>query len=688
MTCIPMLVLAAALPSVIASTPATSPAPAAVGAAASEEVRRSTAEILELEDHRSAGGGSLSGYLDPNRPLVVRVRAALAIGRIGAPVTTPYDLLGALSDKEPELRRMAVFALGEMDDIKAAPLLAATLSDADAATRALAAEALGKLKDPASLPALTRLLGDPDRGVVGMTLLALWKIDSGAALPDLVARAAGIYSAAEGELRRQAAYFLMRSQMGRPEEPSIEKPLLHVSRDEDPLVRSYAARGLGASKSGPSTEALLHLAADADWRVRANAFNGLKTRPVPETVSSKPVWGIYEAGLSDAGSSVALSALAALETCQAVEARRRLLDALKDARPRFREVALSALAARDKGAALPSLAPLAMDARWSVRARLAEALGVIGAEPEGSGAVPDLVRLAADSDARVRSVAVDALGKVPGAAADDAVASAAKDSDLFVRAAALEALSMRAPADGALIDALSTGYQRGLTDIANDARLAALAGLAKNRTDAARAAIEKTLTDPDYLVRRRAAEILRDQFKLDRFSKVGEPLVTRTKADYIDAVRRAERNVTATIKTDAGEIVVELFPADAPLTVDNFIRLARDGKFDGLAFHRVVPNFVIQDGDPRGDGNGGPPWQIRCEINLRRYTEGAVGMALSGKDTGGSQYFITHSPQPHLDGGYTVFGQVLSGQEAVNRMLQGDGVKSVVIRESDAAQPR
>ena len=97
--------------------------------------------------------------------------------------------------------------------------------------------------------------------------------------------------------------------------------------------------------------------------------------------------------------------------------------------------------------------------------------------------------------------------------------------------------------------------------------------------------------------------------------------------------------------------------------------------------HRVVPNFVIQDGDPRGDGNGGPGYQIRCEINLAPYARGAVGMALSGKDTGGSQWFVTHSPQPHLDGGYTVFGNVISGMETVDNIARGDVVRSIVITE-------
>src|SRR5262249_35084385 len=95
-----------------------------------------------------------------------------------------------------------------------------------------------------------------------------------------------------------------------------------------------------------------------------------------------------------------------------------------------------------------------------------------------------------------------------------------------------------------------------------------------------------------------------------------------------------------------------------------------------------VPNFVIQGGDPRGDGEGGPGYQIRCEVNPRPYIRGAVGMALSGKDTGGSQFFITHSPQPHLDGGYTVFGQVISGMEVVDRITRGDVIRKVEIFES------
>jgi cyclophilin family peptidyl-prolyl cis-trans isomerase len=135
----------------------------------------------------------------------------------------------------------------------------------------------------------------------------------------------------------------------------------------------------------------------------------------------------------------------------------------------------------------------------------------------------------------------------------------------------------------------------------------------------------------------------------------------------------------AFIETDKGTIEIELTILDAPLTVDNFITLARKGYFNGLAIHRVVPDFVVQDGDPRGDGEGGPGYTIRDEINQRPYLRGTVGMALAGRDTGGSQFFITHSPQPHLDARYTVFGHVVSGMDVVDRIVVGDLVRSVRI---------
>ena len=135
----------------------------------------------------------------------------------------------------------------------------------------------------------------------------------------------------------------------------------------------------------------------------------------------------------------------------------------------------------------------------------------------------------------------------------------------------------------------------------------------------------------------------------------------------------------AFIETAKGTIEIELTVLDAPQTVRNFIALARRNYFNGLQVHRVVPNFVVQDGDPRGDGSGGPGYTIRDELNDRPFVRGTVGMALSGPDTGGSQYFIMHSPSPHLDAKYTVFGHVVNGMDVVDRIQQLDVIQRVRI---------
>ena len=139
------------------------------------------------------------------------------------------------------------------------------------------------------------------------------------------------------------------------------------------------------------------------------------------------------------------------------------------------------------------------------------------------------------------------------------------------------------------------------------------------------------------------------------------PAPTVAELAAVDSFVAPQYSPQAYIDTSKGTIQFELAVLDAPRTVANFIALARRNYFRGVQLHRVVPDFVVQDGDPRGDGEGGPGYTIRDEINQRPYLRGTVGMALDWADTGGSQFFITHSPQPHLDARYTVFGQVVAG---------------------------
>jgi peptidyl-prolyl cis-trans isomerase B (cyclophilin B) len=143
---------------------------------------------------------------------------------------------------------------------------------------------------------------------------------------------------------------------------------------------------------------------------------------------------------------------------------------------------------------------------------------------------------------------------------------------------------------------------------------------------------------------------------------------------------------TATITTDKGVMEVEFYEDDAPNTVDNFCKLANQGFYNGLTFHRVLPDFVIQGGCPRGDGTGGPGYQIKCELDgdNQYHDRGVLSMAHAGRDTGGSQFFICHSRNntSHLDRNHTCFGKVVDGVDVIDDIRQGDIIKSIEIKES------
>ncbi|MGI8669859.1 MAG: peptidylprolyl isomerase, partial [Aridibacter sp.] len=304
---------------------------------------------------------------------------------------------------------------------------------------------------------------------------------------------------------------------------------------------------------------------------------------------------------------------------------------------------------------------------------------------------------------------------------------ALKYDDVIIRSTAANLLGEIKPENSEqateIYQALTNALSKARMDKLNDASLAILDALKKQYDYKAISQTEKfpyftpfisAMESPDYLIRGKAAEIYTgfNTPKPDPMT-VGNPdfkpyeipkdigvvkflpdakdgAKSRVvRADYKRALSRKNGEVKAILKTDKGEFTINFFPEEAPLTVDNFIKLAKSGYFDGLEIHRVVPNFVVQDGDPRGDGSGGPGWQIRDEINQLQYERGTVGMALSGKDTGGSQWFVTHSPQPHLDGGYTIFGKVNENDmKVVDNLVRGDKILSVKIIEGKNIKKR
>jgi cyclophilin family peptidyl-prolyl cis-trans isomerase len=255
------------------------------------------------------------------------------------------------------------------------------------------------------------------------------------------------------------------------------------------------------------------------------------------------------------------------------------------------------------------------------------------------------------------------------------------NNDVVIRATAAELLGEQPPSEAnthLLIEALPRALRD--TDL-DDAALAIVGALAKQKNATANEAIKTALNSQNHLIRRRAVALLKANGAGDFTDRIGTVQTRNKLIDYRRAIGRAGKKVTATLVTSKGSFTIEFSPEEAPLTIDNFIQLARRGYFNGQTIPRVVPNFVIQAGDPRGDQNGGPGYSIRCEINEMLFERASVGMALSGKDTGGSQWFVTHSPQPHLDGGYTVFGRVIRGMDVVDSIARGDTIRQVIVNE-------
>ena len=346
-----------------------------------------------------------------------------------------------------------------------------------------------------------------------------------------------------------------------------------------------------------------------------------------------------------------------------------------------RREALVGLARADSAAFEEASARWRTSRDWRERAAAAEGTAIAG-----PGARPWFL---ADRDSRVIAAGLQAWsGEVE---ADSALLAAARSlaqhRDAAVRSLAADVLARAAEPDD--LSSLIAAYRRTGRDSFPDAALAALGAIqaigASSPEARARVAQEFVSTAPrpdDYLVRRWAEQSWPELAA--RWGRAAPVATGRSAQDYRDLVRRfvvAPDSVArprVVIETDQrGPLEIELLGPEAPMTVANFVRLVQRRFFDGNRWHRVVPNFVVQDGDPRGDGFGGPGGAIRDEINRHRYDGPMLGMALSGPDTGSSQWFINLSQQPHLDGTYTVFGRVTAGLASLARITQGDLIRTI-----------
>jgi cyclophilin family peptidyl-prolyl cis-trans isomerase len=290
-----------------------------------------------------------------------------------------------------------------------------------------------------------------------------------------------------------------------------------------------------------------------------------------------------------------------------------------------------------------------------------------------------------DEDRRVVPTVLSALARLKAPDLGAILLAQLKEPDFVVRATAARLIGELKPAEG--VEALRAALTLAQGDAAIDARAGILGALAEYGGPVASAALKEALADKDWAVRVHAVELLAKAEPGADYRAAIRPVPGEPGAPYDDPqLIGPPYSPHAFIETARGTIEIELAVLDAPQTSRNFMSLARKGFFNGLQIHRVVPNFVVQDGDPRGDGEGGPGYTIRDELNDRPFVRGTVGMALSWRDTGGSQFFITHSPQPHLDARYTAFGHVVNGMDVVDRIQQGDTIEHVRVWDGKSLQ--
>jgi cyclophilin family peptidyl-prolyl cis-trans isomerase len=594
----------------------------------------------------------------------LREDLAVALGRI-PDRQGRQTLEGLLVDEEPAVRRAAAFSLGLLGDPEAQQALFAAARDKDREVGVLAVEALGRL-GARTVDVLEALLPLPEEERWARLLPHLFRFKE----DTVVSLAERGLAQTDPELHARAAYALSREPKAQGL-PTLRKLLA----DPSPRIRAWAARALGIVGGEEDLALLRPLLDDGDpgpliqalRSARALAANG-KAKPVAD-------WSPrLRALLDDPRPSVRMSAVETSGVWGSPE-----LDGVLEARTTSGEswergTALVALAAGKDPKAGDLIRAAAGSPDDTLRTRAAEAAGSLGLP----GAAAVLEKLAGDPSPRVRAAALSAwLADDPKAS--DVARRALTDPDPTVRGTAFDWLVEHPVVPlGNLAEALPAVYQER-TQEEGLAAVRAVAARAEGEPlerGAGIALLERLTEGGPYVLRREAGERLG---KLGRKVPPLEPAERVKDTEiYRQIVERTRRPRTVEIRTQRGTITVRLACPQAPMTCLNFLNLAGQGFFDGLTFHRVVPDFVIQGGDPKGDGSGGPGYAIRDEINRLRYARGVVGMALAGPDTGGSQLFITLSPQPHLDGGYTAFGEVTAGAEVLDQIRLGDRIEKVV----------
>lgn len=642
-------------------------------------------------------------------------------------------LISFLSDPDTVVRERAVRAFGSIQDTTVLPLLVEALFDRNLGVQTAAAFGIGQTATFLSesgrrLLEYNLIWTRLDRTKAGDRLIEeIGKFGTEQALRDLVSRFGGNTSqqfavplmmsiarfAIRGITTNEAVLYLMRfikpanrapwqavyalQRVGNHEQTRYEiEHVVQLYKHSDAVVRMHCATLLGKLKDERiSLEPLMRLAEfDSDWRVRVNALRALGNFPL---TGKMEVIRTFTRAFSDENQHVAVTALSVFGNTGVTE------DSAGGTVETFRLLKRMAVNSNNH---YP----------WQIQGEAAIAL----AKLSGSVAFP-YIAPSAWPEPRLQALVLTALAYSGSYEAEPLILDAAKKSDPFVSRAVLEALQtlsrlragdslLQKHAYDACLEGLLSGDVAVVSTAASvlgdslflrktsvepllqtltrlripddiEAMQEIIATLGKVGDERAVRVLNQYLRKPDRSIALASASALKMITGKDysaHLSRTVEPLFTDFDFTFLRSLRDTVRGRIETIR---GEITFELYKNVAPFTVLNIVKLARRGFYRGLAFHRVVPNFVIQGGDPRGDGWGGPGYTIRSEFSEIPYGEGSVGIASAGKDTEGSQFFITHSPQPHLDGRYTLFGKVISGMNVVDRIQVGDRMFDVKIEE-------
>jgi len=628
-------------------------------------------QVASAEDARVADAPAILKAAD-STDAPVRARAAVALGRILRPEGIA-PLLALAKDSDAAVRRAAIFALGQYGfdaesaggrEAEMVEAVQPALTDGDARLRATAVEAIGKLALERAPGLAAPFLKDPSFAVRGKAAIACFRWRHVLRLrrpeskpPDLSVDALGDLGNAasdpNGEVRWRVAYALSRIA-----DPRSAPLLPGLLKDAHPLARLFALNAVERLKDKDLADEAAAAQGDGDAAVRQAALRALDALDRPdlalESLAADPSHHVRQAFADVLAASG--PTLAALE---------------KDPSPAVRSAALLARVRIQNEVAMDALR-----SAFEGSDPILKAAAVQGAAHLKEAGVELVWKALEDPSEEVRVAALTAMAQTPGERAFAAIRKGLAAASLAERATAVESLSKRREPE--TIAAAADCYRRSLDREWVEVRELIVDLLASWIPPEATTEhlLEICRADPGPSVRAKAFSALRRRGMTD-LPPVPSTAVTRSP----HAGLRFKSNPIVVIETTKGEIEIECLARQAPVHVANFVGLVEKGFYDGLKWHRVVPNFVIQGGDPLGNGMGDAGWSLRAEINAVPYERGTLGMPRSaGFDTGGCQIFITHLPTPHLDGLYTVFGRVVKGLEVVDRIEVGDRILRATVR--------